>query len=111
MTPSSVFQPLNNAVLPSQTGDNMVVKETVNFTGGDALIGFSASGWASAPGMLSFEVWLDGEPTGGRLSMYANSAATHLSLGHSWVLCPGLTAGAHDIALFAGPGTITDQND
>jgi hypothetical protein len=112
MTPSTVFQPLNNAVLPSQNGDNLVVKETFQVNGGDALIGFSASAWsASGNSMLTMELWLDGQPTGGRLQMFANFNDTHLSLGHSWVHVRGLAPGSHDLALFAGPGTVTDQND
>ena len=112
MTPSTVFQPVNNAVLPNQNGDNFVLKEAIQVNGGDALIGFSASGWAAAANtMLSYELWLDGQPTGGQLQMFANLGETHLALGHSWVHCPGLAPGAHEIALFAGPGTVTDQND
>jgi hypothetical protein len=111
MTPSSIFQPLNNVVLPSQSGDNALVKTTINVTGGDALIGFSASAWASTTTTISMELWLDGQPTGGQLAMYVNQPNTHLALGHSWVLCPGLSAGAHTLMLVAGPNTITDQHD
>jgi hypothetical protein len=35
----------------------------------------------------------------------------HLSLGHSWVSCPGLSPGQHEIALLAGDTTVTDPND
>ncbi len=112
MTPSSVFQPLNNATLPSQTGGGFVAKETINVNGGDALIGFSASGWAAAANtMLSMQLWVDDQPTEGLLQMWANPAETHLALGHAWVYCPGLAPGAHDIALLAGSETVTDQND
>jgi hypothetical protein len=112
MTPSTIFQPVNNVQLPSQQGDTAVVQETIQVNGGDALIGFSASGWAASGGtMLSFSLWLDGQPTGGQLQMYANAGQTHLSLGHSWVYCPALEAGSHAVTIVAGPGTVTDQND
>jgi hypothetical protein len=112
MTPSTVFQPVNNVAPPAQNGDNLVVEETIEVAGGDALIGFSASGWASPdPAMLSFDLWLDGQPTGGQLQMYANLPNTHLALGHSWVFCPGLTPGSHTIGIVAGPNTVTDPND
>jgi hypothetical protein len=111
MTPSRVFQALNNAPLSPQTGDNIVAKAPISVGGGDTLFGFSASAYAASPGLLEMELWLDGQPTGGRLSMYANLAETHLALGHSWVYVPGVSNGDHDIALVAGTNTVTDQND
>jgi hypothetical protein len=89
-----------------------VVNEQVQFSGGDALIGFSASAWSSVGGqLLTYELWLDGQPTGGQLAMYANYESVHLALGHTWVYVPGLTAGAHEVSLLAGPNTVTDGND
>lgn len=112
MTPSTVFQPLNYVQLPEQQGDGIVAKATAEFAGGDALIGFSASGWAATAGtLISFELWLDGQPTGGQIQMYANQAATHLACGHTWVLCPGVAQGEHTITVMAGMNTVTDQND
>ena len=112
MTPSTVFQPVNNVQLPSQNGDNLLVEETIQVSGGDALIGFSASGWAASPGtLLTFDLWLDGQPTGGQLQMYANMAGTHLALGHSWVYVPALEAGSHTVGIVAGVNTVTDSND
>ena len=112
MTPSTIFQAVNNAQLPTQYGDEMVVNEQVQFSGGDALIGFSASAWSSVGGqLLTYELWLDGQPTGGQLAMYANYESVHLALGHTWVYVPGLTAGAHEVSLLAGPNTVTDGND
>ncbi|HEX8742568.1 MAG TPA: hypothetical protein VF712_05505 [Thermoleophilaceae bacterium] len=111
MTASTIFQPVNNAVLPSQSGEGFVLEESIQFSGGDALIGFSASGWSSSVGEISMELWLDGQPTGGRLAIYANQTAMHLSLGHTWVWCRDLAPGQHTIALMAGPTTITDLND
>jgi hypothetical protein len=112
MTPSTVFQPINSVSLPQQQGDQIVAQASANFAGGDALIGFSASGYtATAGSLLTFDLWLDGQPTGGQLQMYANVAETHLALGHAWVLCPGLAAGSHEVAVVSGMNTITDRND
>ena len=111
MTASSISQPVNNASLPAQTGSQFVLKEDVTFTGGDALIGFSASAWSNEPGQMSMRLWLDEQPTSGFLSMYANTGLMHLALGHSWVWCQGLTPGSHTIMLEAGETTVTDPND
>jgi hypothetical protein len=111
MTSSTISQPLNNAPLLAQTGGGFVAKTNANFTGGDALIGVSASGWSSQPGPVSMSVWLDGQPTGAMLGTYANSAAMHLALGHTWVWCRGVSPGQHTIMLEAGDTTVTDQND
>lgn len=52
------------------------------------------------------ELWLDGQPTGGRLAIYANQTSMHLSLGHSWIWCRDLAPGQHTIALMTGMTTI-----
>lgn len=57
------------------------------------------------------ELWLDGQPTGSQLAIYANSTAMHLSMGHTWAWCEGIAPGSHTIALLAGTTTITDLND
>ena len=88
-----------------------MAKATANFTGGDALIGVSASAWSSNPGPIGMNVWLDDQPTGAQLGMYASSGATHLALGHTWAWCRGVSPGQHTIMLEAGPTTVTDQND
>lgn len=111
MTPSSVFQPLNNAPLLAQTGGGFVAKATANFTGGDALIGVSASAWSTNPGPIGMSIWLDDQPTGAQLGMYASSGSMHLALGHTWAWCRGVSPGQHTIMLEAGPTTVTDQND
>lgn len=111
MTPSKISQPLNNQVLSAQQGGGFVATATFDVGGGDVLIGFSASAWTQTAGEISIELWLDGQPTGGRLAMYANTTAMHLSLGHGWVSCPGLAPGQHELQLIAGEATITDMND
>jgi hypothetical protein len=89
----------------------VVAQATVNFAGGDALLGFSGSAWSQAPGEISLEVWLDGQPVGGPLSIYANQGGMHMALGRTWVWCPGVAPGEHKIAVMAGLTTITDGND
>jgi hypothetical protein len=79
--------------------------------GGDALIGVSASAWSQTPGMMSMGIWLDGQPTGTNLQMYANVAEMHMSLGHAWAWCRALTPGQHTLMLVAGATTVTDEND
>jgi hypothetical protein len=111
MPPSTISQPINNAVLPAQSGDGFVVKAPVELSGGDVLIGVSASAWSQAPGQISMQVWLDDQPADGNLSIYANEGQMHMSLGHTWVLCESVPAGQHTIALEAGPTTVTDEND
>ena len=108
----TISQPLNNVSLPPQNGGEFVAKATANFDGGDALIGWSCSAWAAGqPGLLSMELWLDGQPTGSQLTLYANAANTHMALGHTWAWCRGVSAGQHSIELLAAEGTTTDQND
>lgn len=107
----TISQPLNNAPLAQQNGGGIVAKATANFDGGDALIGFSASAWTQGAGPISMELWLDGQPTGGQLALFANRGVSHTAMGHQWAWLPGLSAGEHEIALFAGDSTITDQND
>jgi hypothetical protein len=111
MTSSTISQPLNNFPLPSQSGSGFVVKTPVNFTGGDALVGFSASGWSAQPGPISMSLWLDNQPTGAVLGTYASQGAMHLSLGHTWAWLRQVPAGQHALMLEAGPTTVTDQND
>lgn len=111
MTPSTVSQPLNNVALAAQSGSGTVASAQASFNGGDALIGFAASAWSNAAGEMSIELWMDGQPTGGRLGMYANTPAMHLSLGRSYVWIPGVSAGQHTLELMAGPTTVTDGND
>ena len=111
MTPSSVFQPLNNVPLVAQTGQSFVAKAAANFTGGDALIGVSASAYSTNPGPIGMSIWLDDQPTGAQLGTYASSGVTHLALGHAWAWCRGLSPGQHTIMLEAGPTTVTDPND
>ena len=89
----------------------MVAKASVEFDGSDALLGFSGSAWSSAVGPISLQVWLDGEPVGRALSIYANTPEMHMSLGRMWVHAPGVSAGSHQLMVVAGPTTITDQND
>jgi hypothetical protein len=111
MTPSTISQPLNNVALSAQTGGEVVAQTNFNVHGGDALIGVSASAYSSAAGMMTMEIWLDGQPTGSQLQMYANVGEMHMSLGHSWVWCEGLAPGQHELVLIAGETTVTDQND
>lgn len=111
MTPSTISQPVNNASLPSQSGGGFVLKQAVDFSGGDALIGFSASAWSQSPGPISMRLWLDGQPTDGLLTLYANQRAMHLAMGHSWVWCRGVSPGQHTLMLEAGDTTTTDTND
>jgi hypothetical protein len=89
----------------------VVAQATVNFDGSDALLGFSGSAWAQAAGEISLQVWLDGEPLGTALAIYANTPQMHMSLGRMWVHAPGVAAGQHKLMVVAGMGTITDQND
>jgi hypothetical protein len=89
----------------------VVAAATVYFDGSDALLGFSGSAWSQAPGPISLQVWLAGQPLGGQLSIYANAGQMHMSLGRSWVHAPGVSAGSHQLMIVAGPTTITDQND
>lgn len=88
-----------------------MAKATANFTGGDALIGVSASAWSANPGPIGMLIWLDDQPTGAQLGMYASSGSMHLALGHTWAWCRGLSPGQHTIMLEAGPTTVTDEND
>jgi hypothetical protein len=111
MTPSTISQPFNNVPLAAQSGEGFVAKGNFNVNGGNALIGVSASAWSSSPGPISIEVWVDGQPTGQQLGLNASQAAMHLSLGHTWARCDGLSPGQHTIELLAGPTTVTDQND
>jgi hypothetical protein len=111
MTPSKISQPVDNVSMPQQQGGGFVLKQTVEFTGGDALVGFSASAWSAQPGPMSLRLWLDDQPTDGFLAMYANQAAMHLALGHSWTWCQGVSPGQHTILLEAGDTTVTDSND
>lgn len=111
MANSSVLQILENATAASQSGDGVVAQATVNFAGGDALLGFSGSAWTQTVGPISLTVWLDGEPLGGQLSIYANLAAMHMSLGRSWAYAPAVSPGPHEVMVVAGMTTITDQND
>lgn len=113
MTTSAISQPVNNASLPSQSGGQFVVKEAVNFRGGDVLIGFSGSAWSANGGeLISLQLWLDNEPIPpGLLQMYANAGAMHLCLGHVWAHVPGVAAGTHTLSVMAGDTTITDPND
>lgn len=113
MTPSAISQPVNNAQLPSQNGGEFVVKEAVQFRGGDVLIGFSGSAWsANKDQSISLQLWLDDEPVpSGLLQMIASPNASHLSLGHVWAYVPKVTGGTHTLAVMAGETTVTDQND
>jgi hypothetical protein len=112
LTPSTISQPLNNVALASQSGGGVVAQANFAVNGGDALIGVSASAWAaSGPTPISIAVWVDGQPTGGGLGLTATQGAMHLSLGHTWVWCRGLSAGQHELVLVAGGSTVTDQND
>jgi hypothetical protein len=89
----------------------VVAQATVDFAGGDVLFGFSGTAWTQQPGPIGLTVWLDDEPLGGALSVWATFGATHLSLGRSWVHAPGVTPGQHKLMVVASPSTITDQND
>jgi hypothetical protein len=111
MTASTISQPLNNVQLLPQSGGSFVAKTQAQFTGGDALIGISASAWSQNPGPISMLVWLDNQPTGAVLGTYASAGQMHLALGHTWVWCRGVSAGQHTLMLEAGPTTVTDQND
>lgn len=112
MTPSSVSQPLSNATANPGQGDHFVAKASAYFDGSDALIGFSGSAWsANGSEEITLQLWIDSEPVGTPLAMYANSGAMHLSLGHTWVHAQGIAQGQHTILVQAGPTTITDQND
>lgn len=111
MTPSSISQVLNNVSLPQQSGGQVVAQQTITLGGGDALIGVSASAWSQAAGPMSIEVWLDGQPTGAELAMYANVGQMHMSLGHTWVWLQSPTPGDHVLTLVAGDTTVTDGND
>ena len=61
MTPSTVSQPFSNAVAAAGQGDDAVVQGTVEFAGGDALLGFSGSAWSQQPGQISLQVYVDGK--------------------------------------------------
>jgi hypothetical protein len=112
MTPSSISQVMTNQVLAAQNGGGTVAEANFSVNGGDALIGVSASAWAtSAPTPISIEVWVDGQPTGQKLGVNAAQADMHLSLGHTWAYCQGLSPGQHTIMLIAGETTVTDAND
>jgi hypothetical protein len=95
----------------SQSGGDAIAKATVQFDGSDALLGFSGSAWSAAAGPISLEVWIDGEPVGTALSIYANTPQMHMSVGRTWVHAEGVPAGQHQLMVVAGPSTITDQND
>ncbi|HEX8648141.1 MAG TPA: hypothetical protein VF715_14700 [Thermoleophilaceae bacterium] len=113
MTSSAISQPVNNLQLPSQGGGQFVVKQAVQFRGGDVLIGFSGSAWSAGKDQLiSLELWLDSEPVpSGLLQMTSSANSTHVSLGHVWAYVPKVAAGTHTLAVMAGEQTITDQND
>ena len=111
MTSSTIYQPLNNTALAAQSGDGMVASVQVELLASDALISLAASAWSSAPGEMSIELWMDGQPTGGRLAMYANTAQMHLSLGRTYVWLQDVDPGQHTLELMAGPTTVTDGND
>lgn len=65
----------------------------------------------AAPAEISIELWMDGQPTGGRLAMYANTPSMHLSLGRSYVWLQDIAPGQHTLELMAGLTTVTDAND
>jgi hypothetical protein len=111
MTKSAISQPLNNVQLKQQKGGNFVAQTQFQVSGGDALIGISASAWSQNPGPISMLVWVDNQPTGAVLGTYASQGQMHLALGHTWAWCRGLTPGQHTLMLEAGPTTVTDQND
>jgi hypothetical protein len=89
----------------------VVAQAKVGFDGSDALLGFSGTGWTQAAGPVSLQVWVDGQPLGGQLSVYANAPQMHMSLGHTWIHAPGFEDGWHQVTVVAGNSTITDQND
>ncbi len=111
MTPSTISQPLNLVAAQPQQGDGVVAQASVDFAGGDALLGFSGSAWSQSPGQVSLQVWVDGEPAGAPLWMYANQGQMHLALGRTFVYCPSMTPGNHQVMVVAGPTTVTDTND
>jgi hypothetical protein len=112
MTPSNVSQPLQNVTTLPQDGGQPVAKATAQFDGSDAVIAFSGSGWsANGSEEISLQLWLDGQPIGQPLSLYANSGQMHLCLGRTYVWAPGISPGEHTLMVVAGPTTITDQND
>jgi hypothetical protein len=111
MTPSTIYQPLNNVALAAQQGEGVVAQVQVELLASDALISLSASAWSAAAGEISIELWMDGQPTGGRLAMYANTAEMHLSLGRTYVWLQDVDPGQHTLELVAGPTTVTDSND
>jgi hypothetical protein len=112
MPPSAISQPLNNVQAAAQNGGGLVAEGNFTVNGGDALIGVSASAWAaSGPTPITIEVWVDGQPTGQKLGLTATQGAMHLSLGHTWAYCQGLSPGQHTLALYAGQATVTDGND
>jgi hypothetical protein len=112
MANSTVSQIFQNTVANAQSGDDVVAQATIECGGGDILFGFSGSAWSQAGGApIGLTVWLDNEPLGGGLSIYANSGGMHMSLGRSWVHAPGVSPGQHKLMVVASPGTITDQND
>jgi hypothetical protein len=111
MTASTITQIFSNAPALTQQGDDPVAEATIDFTGGDALLGFSGSAWSQAPGEISLTVWLDEEPVGVPLSIYANAAEMHMSLGRTWVYCEDVSPGSHKLMVVAGPATVTDLND
>lgn len=108
---SSVTQIFQNQQAAGQSGDGPVAKASVEFDGSDALIGFSGSAWAQQTGPISLQLWIDEEPAGPPLSIYANTPQMHMSLGRMWVHAPGVGAGTHQVMVVAGMSTITDQND
>jgi hypothetical protein len=111
MSASTVTQIFEHTQAQSQSGDGVVAQATVNFDGSDALLGFSGSAWTQTAGEISLQVWLDGEPLGTALAIYANTAQMHMSLGRMWVHAQGVSAGQHKLMVVAGMSTITDVND
>jgi hypothetical protein len=110
MGPSRISQPLNNVPLAVRQGADFVASARVFFNGGDVLIGFSASASTAQGGEMSIELWIDGEPTGGRIRMDSPSGV-HRSLGRAYVLVENTFQNWHLVQLWAAPNTVTDGND
>lgn len=110
MLPNRISQPFSLQPLAVQQGGGFVASAEATFQGGDALIGFSASASTPRTTEMSIELWIDDEPSGGRIRM-DSVAGVHRSLGRAYVVVEDVAPGPHTLQLWASPTTLTDGND
>jgi hypothetical protein len=106
-----MFPVLQNYVAATQQGGEYVAQSRFQTSGGALLLRVSMSAWTpEANTMLLGSIEIDGNVVG-HVELFANPAATHLSLVSNDLVVLGLPAGGHGFAIQSGASTYTDQND